>query len=111
MRPGADQEFLLGAGGFGHRVLAQTAEMSQPAAQKNIVPGRHVVHRNIDVAVLALQVDAPPVRPIFGMGQIIRDIAGHGLENIAPGHQRQLAIGGVRQGLGKRDMSGRQGAF
>jgi hypothetical protein len=48
------------------RVLVQTNKVGQAAAQKNIVPGGHVVHQDIDIGVLALQVDRPPVWPIFG---------------------------------------------
>ena len=62
-----DQSNLLGGARLRrHSMLAQTAEMRQPAAQEDVIPGRHMVHRHIDVGVLALQIDGPPVRAVLG---------------------------------------------
>ncbi len=52
-----------------------------------------MVHWNIDIGMLPLDIDRPPVRAILGVKQIVGQIASHGAQQVAPGHQRQTAVG------------------
>src|SRR5262249_10254989 len=74
VRPGTKKQFLSTTGLWRHCFRAQPVEMDDRIFQKNVVPRTHMIHRDIDVAVLPFDVDWPPVRTIFWVREVITEI-------------------------------------
>lgn len=93
-----------------HRVRAQTVEVHDGIVEKDVVPGTDVVHRNIDVAMLTLDVDWPPVGAIVGVRQVIAQISEVSASNSAHCMSGKRIYASVVSGLPKlieRSRSGR----
>ena len=45
-----------------------------------------MVHGNVDIGMLLLDIDRPPVRTILRVAQIVGQVANHGTQQVAPGH-------------------------
>src|SRR5262245_32677134 len=74
MGPGPEKEPLPAAGFWRHRPRAQPVEVHDGIAQENVIPRADMVHGNIDIAMLTLDVNRPPVRTIIWVGEIITQI-------------------------------------
>ena len=56
-----------------------------------------MVHGDIDVAVLTLDIDRPPIGTVVRVGQGIAQIRSHLFEQVGPIHERQAQIGFRRE--------------
>ena len=52
-----------------------------------------MVHGDVDVAMLTLDIDRPPIGTIVRVGQVIAQIRRHLFEQVGPVHERQALVG------------------
>ena len=74
VRPGPYDEFLVGPGLGGPGVLTQATEVRQDTAQEDVIPRGDVIHGNVDIGVLPLAVDRPPVGTVLRMAQVVGQV-------------------------------------